>query len=55
MTDVKRVYQLSPSLTPLLPPLHRGKLVYRANGSTKQISYNQLKKELVNSCGWLSR
>jgi len=47
MTDVKRVYQLSPSLAPLLPEVHQGKLLYQAKSSTKRISYDQLKQVLV--------
>lgn len=31
----------------LKPELHRGLLVYRAPGSSKRISYQQVKKQLV--------
>jgi hypothetical protein len=40
MVDIKRVYQLSPHFAPLLPEVHRGKLVYWAKGFTKRTSYN---------------
>lgn len=47
MVNIKQVYRLSPGIVPLFPEVHRGKLVYRARGSAKRTSYDQLKKGLV--------
>lgn len=47
MVDVKQVYQLNPQPTLLNLEVYRGKLVYRASGSSRRISYDQLKKGLV--------
>jgi hypothetical protein len=47
MVDIKRVYQLSPAFIQLMPEVYRGKLVYRAKGSSKRTSYDQIKMGLV--------
>jgi hypothetical protein len=47
MFDLKKVYLLSPQLQMLLPEVYKGKLVYRIKGTSKRISYNKIKKELV--------
>lgn len=47
VVDVKLVYQLEPTPIRLNPEVYRGKLVYRARGSSRRISYDQLKKGLV--------
>jgi hypothetical protein len=47
MVDIKHVYLLSPQLTPLRPEVYKGNLVYRAKGSSRRISYDQIKKGLV--------
>jgi hypothetical protein len=47
MVDIKNVYQLEPELMLLYIEVYRGKLVYRAKGSSRRISYEQVKKGLV--------
>ncbi len=47
MVDVREVYQLEPELKLLKPEVYRGKLVYRAKGSARRISYEQLKNGLI--------
>ncbi|RYZ47919.1 MAG: hypothetical protein EOP49_19980 [Sphingobacteriales bacterium] len=47
MVDIRQVYQLQPVLLPLNAEVYRGKLVYRAKGSSKRISYDQVKRGLV--------
>jgi hypothetical protein len=47
MVDIKQVYQLSPVSKLLVPEVYRGKLVYRAKGSTKRITYEAIKQGLV--------
>jgi hypothetical protein len=47
MIDIKHVYLLSPVLTQLCPEVHKGKLVYRAKGSSRRISYDQIKQGLA--------
>lgn len=47
MVDIKHVYLLTPEPTLLQLEVYRGKLVYRAKGSSKRISYDQIKKGLV--------
>jgi hypothetical protein len=41
------VYLLSPELKKFLPEVYKGKLVYRIKGSSKRISYQTIKIELV--------
>lgn len=43
----REVYLLAPDPIKLLPEVHRGKLVYRARGSGKRISYGRIRKGLV--------
>jgi hypothetical protein len=47
MVDWKQVYLLKPYVVMLNPEVDKGQLVYRAKGSTKRISYMQIKKGLV--------
>ena len=47
MADIKEVYLLSPQLTLLRPEVYKGMLVYRAKGSSRRISYAQIKRGLV--------
>ena len=42
----RRVFLLYPSVKALLPEVERGRLVYRAKGSSKRFSYAQIKKGL---------
>ena len=44
VVDIKQVYQLGPEPIRLHPEVYRGKLVYRAKGSSHRISYDQLKR-----------
>jgi hypothetical protein len=44
MVDIKHVYSLSPAFVRLQAEVYHGKLVYRAKGSTRRISYSQIKK-----------
>lgn len=50
MVDVKKVYQLVPTLELWYIEVYRGKLVYRKKGSSKRVSYDQLKKGLRKRC-----
>ena len=54
MADIRHVYLLKPLTTPLQPEVYRGKLVYRAKGSNKRISYSMLKKGLVRKTFWIN-
>ena len=47
MADIRKVYLLSPVLTTLHPEVYKGKLVFRAKGSSRRISYDQIKRGLV--------
>jgi hypothetical protein len=47
MIDLMTVYLLSPELKKFLPEVYKGKLVYRIKGSSKRVSYQTVKKELV--------
>lgn len=47
LKDWREVYLLTSAPQQLLPEVHRGKLVYRARGSGKRISYERIKKGLV--------
>ena len=47
MVDIKQLYLLSPRPTQLRPEVYKGKLVYRAKGSTRRISFDQIKRGLV--------
>jgi hypothetical protein len=43
-----------PIVSPLLSEVERGRLVYRARGSNRRISYAQIKKGLVKKTFWIS-
>jgi hypothetical protein len=47
MSNIKHVYLLEPKLTQLNPEVYKGKLVYRAKGSSRRINYVQIKKGLI--------
>lgn len=47
LADWRVVYSVSNNPTRLYPEVHRGKLVYRAQGSDKRISYDQIKRGLL--------
>lgn len=49
MVSWKEVYLLSPQLTKLFAEVDNGRLVYRAKGSDKRISYLQIKTGLVKT------
>ncbi len=53
MVDRKQVYLLHPKVTPLLVEVDKGRLVYRAKGSNRRISYAQIKKELIKKSKWI--
>jgi hypothetical protein len=53
LQDVKHVYLLNKESTVLFPEVYRGKLVYRAKGSNRRISYDQIKKGLVKRTFWI--
>ena len=54
MLDLKNVYVLSPQMQKLLPEVYKGKLIYRIKGSSKRISYNMIKKELVRKSFYIT-
>lgn len=54
MADIRHVYLLKPHTTLLKAEVYRGKLVYRAKGSNRRISYNTLKQGLVKKTIWIS-
>ena len=47
MISWNQVYIYSPLIIQLKPEVERGRLVYRAKGSNKRISYEELKKGLI--------
>ena len=47
MFDLKNVYLLSASAIKLIPEVYKAKLVFRIRGSSKRISYTQIKKGLI--------
>lgn len=47
MASIRQVYLLLPLLTPIEAEVYRGKLVYRAKGSSRRISYDQVKLGLI--------
>ena len=53
MVNWKQVYLLHPVITPLRPEVDKGRLVYRAKGTSKRISYAQIKKGLVKENVWI--
>ncbi len=53
LVNLKTVYLLKPKPTLLLAEVYRGKLVYRAKGSSKRISYDQIKKGLLKKVFWI--
>jgi hypothetical protein len=54
MVDIRHFYQLAPDVKHLNPEVYRGKLVYRAKGSSKRISYDQIKKGLLKQTYWIT-
>ena len=53
MANWREVYLLFPKVTALLPEVERGRLIYRAKGSYKRISYAQIKKGLIKKHYWI--
>ncbi|MBD0278005.1 MAG: hypothetical protein ICV81_08590 [Flavisolibacter sp.] len=53
MVNWKQVYLLYPQVTPLMPEVDKGRLVYRAKGSAKRISYAQIKRGLKKKIVWI--
>jgi hypothetical protein len=49
MVSWREVYLLSPQLIKLCAEVDKGRLVYRAKGSDKRISYPQIKSGLVKT------
>ncbi|HUS01766.1 MAG TPA: hypothetical protein VMY77_08565 [Chitinophagaceae bacterium] len=49
MVSWREVYLLSPELTKLFAEVDKGRLVYRAKGSDKRISYQQIKSSLIKT------
>ena len=47
LTNWKIVYLLEPVIKQLYPEVDKGRLVYRARGSGRRISYNSIKSGLV--------
>lgn len=47
MLDWKNVYLLKPCLVKLIPEVYKGKFIYRISGSSKRISYSNIKKGLI--------
>lgn len=47
LEDWRTVYLLKPDIIPLTPEVYKGNLVYRTRGSSKRISYRQIKKGLI--------
>jgi hypothetical protein len=47
MVNWREVYLLKPQVVRLIPEVDKGRLVYRAKGAVKRISYNQLKRGLI--------
>ena len=47
LVDWRQVYVIYPQLIQLNPEVDRGRLVYRAKGSKRRISYLQIKKGLI--------
>lgn len=47
MDDLKTVYLLLRQPVQLHPEVRRGRLVYRAHGSSRRVSYEQIKKGLI--------
>lgn len=47
LVDWRQVYVIYPQVIQLNPEVDRGRLVYRAKGSKKRISYLQIKKGLI--------
>ena len=54
MFGFKNVYLLSPQLEKLFSEIYKGKLVYRIKSTSKKISYDRIKKELVKKSFMLS-
>ena len=47
MVNWKEVYIYSPKQMKMTPEVDRGRLVYRAKGSERRISYQMIKKGLI--------
>ena len=49
----RQVYLLHPQIQTLIPEVNKGRLMYRVKGSTKRISYAQIKKGLQKKDYWI--
>ena len=47
MVNWKEVYLLHPHIVRLIPEVDKGRLVYRAKGVAKRLSYSQIKRGLI--------
>ena len=55
MVDWKQVYLLHPTIIPLKPEVDKGRLVYRAKGASKRISYAQIMNGLIKKSVWIKQ
>ena len=53
LCDVRQAYLLHPTVLQLKPEVYKGRLVYRIPGTSRRISYNQVKKGLLKKDLWL--
>ena len=53
VVDWRKVYLLSPNITPLIPEVDKGRLVYRAKGCNKRLSYKKIKIGLIKTSQWI--
>lgn len=47
LANWRTVYQLKPEVLLMTPEVYKGNLVYRAKGSTKRVSYAQIRNGLL--------
>jgi hypothetical protein len=53
MVNWRQVYLLHSQINALIPEVNKGRLLYRLKGSTKRISYAQIKKGLQKKEYWI--
>jgi hypothetical protein len=46
---------MPPQINALIPEINKGRFVYRVKGSTKRISYAQIKKGLQKKEYWIKK
>ena len=49
MVNLKEVYLLSPKIIALKPEVYKGRLIFRAKGSSRRFSYLSIKKGLLKT------